>query len=146
LTVDLAASLAGPAPVLRRVADLELARTQLVDELAQMRQQRELQVRATTVDDEQVRGLLRRLFDELCDLPHDEEARRTHARRALAEVLERIVLDPFNLAVQPHYAVQTGVILASPRRDNLSPVIRRRGQPARLKRRGNLSERAETDL
>ena len=93
----------------------ELARTQLVDGLAQMRQQRELQVHATTVDDAQVRGLLRRLFDELCDLPQDEEARRTHARRALAEVLERIVLDPSNLSVQPHYAVQTGVILASPR-------------------------------
>jgi site-specific DNA recombinase len=114
-TVDLAAGLADPAPVLRRVADLELARTQLVDELAKMRQQRELQVHATAVDDKQVRALLRRLFDELCELPPDEEAQRTRARQALSEVLERIVLDPSNLSVQPHYAVKTGVILASPR-------------------------------
>lgn len=64
--------------------------------------------------DEQIRALLRRLFQEIADVSADMD-RRAEARQALAEVIEHIELDPASLTARVHMAVHTGVNLASPR-------------------------------
>lgn len=120
-TVDLAAQLADPTPVLRRVQDLEHQRAKLVDELAAMQLRRDQQDGAGRVDAAMVRALLRRLFAEIsnADAHPDHRARQ---KLALNEVVERIELDPVSLAARVHYAVHAGDMLASPRGSQLSPV------------------------
>ena len=113
-TVDLAAQLDDPAPVLRRVQDLEHQRSSLVDELGQLREARTQQSTATSIDAVQIRALLRRLFEEIAESAADD-SRRAAAKQALAEAVERIELDPVTLTARVHYAVHTGVNLASPR-------------------------------
>ncbi|WP_428419250.1 recombinase family protein [Methylibium sp.] len=113
-TVDLAAQLDDPAPVLRRVRDLEHQRAELVDELARLRNRQQQAGQAASITDHQVRGLLARLFAEISDRANDN-ARRAEARQALHEVLERIEFDPDLPTVRLHYAVATGDNLASPR-------------------------------
>jgi Tfp pilus assembly protein PilN len=106
-TVDLAAQMDHPAPVLRRVQDLEHQRSQLVGRLQQLRQQRDLQEHAVAIDASQVRALLRRLFAEIADCASDAD-RRAAARQALCEAIERIELDPSDLTARVHYAVHAG--------------------------------------
>jgi DNA invertase Pin-like site-specific DNA recombinase len=120
-TVDLAAQMDDPAPVLRRVSDLENQRAQLVDELAALEARQDQQVQAVNVDEHQVRALLRRLFEEIKASAADEELRAS-AKLALQEAIERITLCPESLSLRVHFAVNTGDILASPRGGNLSPV------------------------
>lgn len=120
-TVDLAAQMDDPAPVLRRVSDLEHQRAQLVDELAALEARQDQQVQAVNVDENEVRALLRRLFDEIKASAADME-RRAAAKLALQEAIERITLCPERLSLRVHFAVHTGDILASPRVGNLSPV------------------------
>lgn len=133
-TVDLAAGMKDPAPVLRRVEDLEHQRAGLVDELAGLRLQRDRQAVATAIDVDQVRALLRRLFGEISDTAGDP-ARRAAARQAIAEVVERVELDPTSLVFRLHYAVRTGDNLASPRGPELSPVTRWNSRPVALPQR-----------
>jgi hypothetical protein len=72
------------------------------------------QEQARALDDNQVRALLRRLFEEIKESSVDR-SRRAEARQALAEVVERVELDPLTMAARLHYAVRTGVNVASPR-------------------------------
>jgi site-specific DNA recombinase len=123
-TVDLAAQLDDPAPVLRRVRDLEHQRGQLVDELASLRARQGNVAAASTITVDQVRALLRRLFAEIADAANEKSACRAEARQALQEVLERIELDPLSPTVRLHYAVATGDMVASPRVVDQSPVLR----------------------
>lgn len=122
-TVDLAAQLDDPAPVLRRVKDLEHQRAELIDELGQLRLQRDQVASAARVTAADVRVLLRRFMVEIGNLAQEDE-RRAEARLALHQVLERIELDPFSSVARLHYAVQTGDTVASPRGPNLTPVAR----------------------
>lgn len=133
-TVDLAAQLDDPAPVLRRVQDLEHQRAQLVDELGQLRQQREQLACAAQITLDDVRGLLRRFMGEISELAQNDE-RRAEARLALHQVLERVELDPLSSVARLHYAVQTGDTVASPRVADLSPVVRWVSPPLDLPRR-----------
>ena len=67
------------------------------------------------------RALLRRLFEEIRESSEDR-SRRAEARQAIAEVVERVELDPLTMAARLHYAVQTGGNVASPRRAEVTPV------------------------
>lgn len=132
-TVDLAAGLDDPAPVLRRVADLEHERARLIDELDGLRARKQRQVQVATITPEQVRALLRRMFAQIADAAADAEL-RAEARQAIAEVVERIELDPATLTARVHYAVSTGDKVASPRRSELSPVARWTSAAVELRR------------
>lgn len=133
-TVDLAAHMADPGPVLRRVEDLEAQRTQLVDELGRLRQQKEQAKSAGAIGADEIRSLLRRLVAEIARSA-DDEARRAEARLALSGVLERVELDATATSVRLHYAVSTGVSVASPRVGELSPLVRWSSDPVALVRR-----------
>ncbi len=113
-TVDLCAAIDDPAPILRRVSDLEHQRSELASQLAELRARRHQARSATTIDARQVRSLLRRLVREISDRA-DEPDHRAQARLALAEVIECVTLDPDHPTVRLHYAIATGGNLASPR-------------------------------
>lgn len=122
-TVDLAAQLEDPTPVLRRVKDLEHQRAELVGELERLQAAGAQQRVAATLDATQVRAVLRRLFEGIAGAADDAD-RRSATRQALAEVVERIELDPLSSVLRLHYAVQTGDKVASPRPSEQSPVVR----------------------
>jgi DNA invertase Pin-like site-specific DNA recombinase len=130
-TVDLAAQLEDPAPVLRRVQDLEHQRAGLLAEAQALRLRAGQAMAAEALSQDQVRALLRRLFAEIADATK-ENARRAEAKRALHEVLDRIELDAETSTAVLHYAVTTGVNVASPREPDISPVVRWRSAPLRV--------------
>lgn len=122
-TVDLAAQIADPAPVLRRVQDLEHQRAQAVAELAALQARRSRQSTAVSITPAQVRLLLRRLLDGIeaaCTGTH----LRDQARLALRETLERVEMSAQKKspALVLHYAVRTGDMLASPNGSDSTPV------------------------
>lgn len=120
-TVDLAAQMDDPAPILRRVKDLEHQRSQLVDELNLKLAAQGQQRAAVVVDESQIRAALRRIVLKITECAADDD-RRPAARQALAQAVERIELDPVSLTARVHFAVHTGDNLASPRGPELSPV------------------------
>lgn len=124
-TVDLAAQISDPAPVLRRVADLEHQRAQLLAELDALRTRQAAAGDAAAVTDGQMRLLLRGLLDSIESAAADEQT-RDEARLALREVIERIEIDAQRKTpvLTVHYALQTGVNVASPRDVNQPPVVR----------------------
>ena len=116
-TVGLASQMRDPAPVLRRVEDLEHQRARVLQELEELRTQRRQHDDASAITIDHVRALLRRLFAELGELAKDN-ARRDETRQALHELLEKIELDPATLSARLHYSVRrsaTGDNLATPR-------------------------------
>lgn len=119
-TVDLAARLDDPTPVLRRVEDLEHSRAVLVEQLGDMRAAAERAATAKTVTLEDVRGLLRRLFAELQAQAGSGEL--PAARQALGEFVERVVLDPETMSAHVEYRVDTGVKVASRSRVGITPA------------------------
>lgn len=131
-TVDLAARMEDPSPVLRRVADLEHQRAQALAELEDLRSTKARQAAAATFTQADVRALLRRLVAELQDATQENE-RRAEARQALGELLERIELDAGTRTARLLFAVRAGDTLATPRDGDLSPV--RWAAPVSLSRR-----------
>lgn len=129
-TVDLASRIDDPAPVLRRVADLEAMRARLVDELNGLRARAGSQGDAAKIGPDDVRRLLAGLLAEIRQSVDDPIA-----RQVIAQVVEKIELDPENLSCRVHYAVEvTGDKMASRSRHELSPV-RWAGEIIDMKRR-----------
>ena len=122
-----------PVPVLHAVADLEHQRTTLAGELASMRTLQATQQAAGTITRADVRQLVRRLFAGIAEAAQDSD-QRAEARLALHEVLERVEMDPHQkeTPVVLHYAVQTGVIVATPRGGESSPAVRWSSEPVAL--------------
>jgi site-specific DNA recombinase len=125
-TVGLASRMDDPDPVLRRVADLEAQRAAVVRELDALRQQQREHASAGALTVETVRDLLRRLFVELRG--HIDDARRDEARAMLAQLVERIDLDPATRTARLHYALATGDGMATPSLGQRSPVQRWSGE------------------
>jgi len=119
-TVGLASRMDEPAPVLRRVSDLEAQRAAIVRELDGLRQQQREHSAAGAMTIDIVRGLLRRLFVELRG--HIDDARRDEARAMLAQLVERIELDPTTRTARLHYALATGDAMATPTGGQATPV------------------------
>lgn len=122
-TVDLAAQMDDAAPALRRVKDLEQQRAGLMDEIHAQRARVAQSETAAMATPGEIRVALRRLLGDIAAAAADSE-RRAAGRQMLAEVLERIELDPVTLSCRMHYAVQTGDMVASPRPSDLSPATR----------------------
>lgn len=135
-TVDLAAQVEDPAPILRRVQDLEHQRAQLLQDIADLEMRHVLAESAASITADEVRELLQRLAGQITAAAQDSEL-RDEARMAMREVLERIELDPKEEtpALVLHYAVSTGVNLASPRGRRSSPVARWTSGPVSLPRK-----------
>ena len=135
-TVDLAAQIADPAPVLRRVQDLEHQRAQLLADIADLQMRQLVAESAASITEPEVRELLQRLVAEISAAAEDS-ALRDEARMAMREVLDRIVLDTEREtpALSLHYAVQAGVNVASPRARVPSPVVRWTSRPVPLARK-----------
>lgn len=135
-TVDIAAQMADPAPVLRRVADLEHQRAQLLADIDNIRERKAMASGAAMITADQVRALLARLQEHIAEAAADSE-QRGDARMALREVLERVELDDKEKTpvLKLHYAVRTGVNLASPRDSDQSPVTRWASEPVPLGRK-----------
>lgn len=121
-TVDLAAGLEDPAPVLRRVADLEHSRAELVKDADELRRRLagKSEAVALTVDD--VRALLRVQFQEMA-----QTEGRDAMRQALAAIVESVVLDPSTMAGHVNYALSAGDKVASRSRSEQSPVVQFQG-------------------
>lgn len=131
-TVDLAGRMDDPAPVLRRVADLEAARAALAEELEGLRARVGLQAGVRRITRDDVRLLLAGLFAEI-----RESAAQCapESRLALGEVLDHVELDPESLACRVHYAVKVPGDQSESLRDaKLSPV-RWVSEPLSLHRR-----------
>lgn len=133
-TVDLASAMPNPAPVLRRVADLEHQRAELLGQIEQALARRTQADQAASIDDDQVRTLLRRLMLEISAKAEDAD-HRAEARLALSEVLERVELDAESQTVRLHYAVATGDKVASPRILERPPVVRWQSEPTPIAKR-----------
>ena len=105
-TVGLASQIPDPAPVLRRVTELEHQRAALLGEIGDMRRSQQEHSAAASLTVDQVRALLRRLFDEISELTADAE-RRAEARVMLSELLDRIELNPTSATARLHYSIKT---------------------------------------
>jgi hypothetical protein len=87
-TVDLAAAMEDPAPILRRVSDLEHQRAEFVAQLNELRarKQQAQAAGAGAIEPDQVRTLLRRLMPEIAERAeepdHRAEARQVRGARA----------------------------------------------------------------
>ena len=115
-TIDLAAQIADPTPVLRRVADLELQRAELQAELEGLQDRKAIAKSAAIITEDEVRNLLAQLLESITAATADSEL-HSQARMALREVLDRIEIntDQNPPVLSLHYAVQTGDMVASPR-------------------------------
>ena len=111
-TVDLAAQLDDPAPILRRVADLEAMRANLTDELQGLRVRASTQATAVRITPDDIRDGLREVFDAIRGSVASGVA---EGRAEIAETIERIVLDPDSMSCRIHYALETGDKVASRR-------------------------------
>ena len=120
-TVDLAAKIEDPAPVLRRVEDLEHSRAVLIEELTELRAAAERVATADQVTLDDVRVMLRRMFEEMATLAEAGDV--APARQALGALVERVVLEPTTLTAHVDFCVDTtGDKVASRRGRRLSPV------------------------
>jgi site-specific DNA recombinase len=135
-TIDLAAQIADPAPVLRRVADLEHQSAELLADLQHLRSRQAMAQGAADITEMEVRGLLDELLDAIASATADS-AMHGQARLALREVLDRVELDVHQNppVLSLHYAVQTGDMVASPRELHQSPVVRWSSPPIPLGRK-----------
>lgn len=130
-TVDLAGGLDDPAPVLRRVADLEHARAQLVQQADGLRRRLSSRAQASTITPDQVRAMLRIQMQEIAQAD-DQQA----MRRALSDIVSTVVIDPDTLSGWVEYAVATGDKVASRSRSEESPagVVALRGTDFAIER------------
>lgn len=134
-TVDLAGRMDDPAPVLRRVAELEAERAGVVERLDLLRRQQAAAQEVETIGPAEVRAALRTLREEM-----EGAEDRASLRPVLAELVEKIELDPSTLDCRLHYRL-TGVSLASRRGAEMSPVSWQAGVTLLPKRRKGESRR-----
>lgn len=123
-TIGLASQMQSPAPVLRRVEDLEHQHATVLSELDDLRVQQRQRSAAALITLDQVRALLRRLFSDLAEMASND-ARRDATRLAINELVEKIELDPATLSARLHYSVKSsaaGDKLATPTSPHISPV------------------------
>lgn len=118
-TVDMAAALADPTPVLRRVTELEQQRQQVVDELERLQGLQASQQDALTLDESDVVGMLAAVQAEM-----QAAAEPAGLKAALADLVERVELDPLSLRLRVAMRIGGGVTLASRRGAELSPPLR----------------------
>jgi site-specific DNA recombinase len=106
--VDLATQAETPAPFMRKVAELEQQRERLAVELTTREQEHQQQMLFHQVSEHQVRSLLVALASEMA------ETDREGLKHALFTMLDRVELDPQNLACQVHYRLSADRLIGDP--------------------------------
>ena len=109
--LDMAAELANPSPVLRKVDDVEKERAGLERRIVELEKEDETAIALANVTEAQVKTMLSRLADDM--RLYD----RAELKDFLTSILDRVELDPHAATVQLCYRIplQGGVSVASPR-------------------------------
>lgn len=118
--LDMAGQLASPAPVLRKIDELEHEREALARHLATLEGYQRAAEQLATITEADVLRTLDGLAEQMVHLPPAE------LRALLAGVIERIELDPAALTTAIHYRIAVGRRdrVASPREREPIPAIR----------------------
>lgn len=108
--MSLALQLDNPAPVMRKVNELEARRQALAEEMARIEEEGAVLTAMRSVKRNEVAQLVRTLTVEI------DEAERPRLKGVLQAAIEQITLDPANLHCRIHYRIATGRTLemASP--------------------------------
>lgn len=117
---DLAIQLEDPAPMLRKIAELETRRRLLVDEITRLEREQQAAAVLAQVTDKQVETALDALAKDFEVLPKERW------KELIRSLVDRIELDPESLECRIHYriAVEDRLCMASPRVGHSSPVLR----------------------
>ena len=107
----MAAELANPSPVLRKVDDVEKERAGLERRIVELEKEDETAIALANVTEAQVKTMLGRLADDM--RLYD----RAELKDFLTSILDRVELDPHAATVQLCYRIPLhgGVSVASPR-------------------------------
>jgi len=119
-TMDLAPELEDPAPALRKVNELERARSEKLLQLAQLEAEAE---QAAKIGDITAADVERVLADLIADA---KESARSELRATVLALVERVELAPQTLSAALCYRVapaEAGVKVASPRRPAITPGV-----------------------
>jgi site-specific DNA recombinase len=114
-TIDLAAQVDDPAPVLRRVTDLEAQRNGWILERNELEEHLKKQKQSASINENDVRVMLDYYFEKLAS------AEIPALREAMKAMIDRVTLSPTTLSAQVHYALATGDNMAS--RRGVEPLL-----------------------
>lgn len=108
---DLALQLEDPAPMLRKIQELEARRRGLAEEINRIEREHALQSALRGVTREQIAERVQELAEEVAD------ADQSRLKGILQAAIERIVLDPQSLECRVHYRIplERTLSMASPR-------------------------------
>lgn len=108
---DLALQLEDPAPMLRKIAELETRRKLLVDEVARLEREHQAQVMLAGISEKDVAAVLDGIANSLESLP------QAQWKQLIRSLVDKIILDPVDLECRIHYriAVENRLRMASPR-------------------------------
>lgn len=120
-TMDLATEVEDPAPVLRKVDELEALRREKLEQIRELEHRAERAQRIAQVRVADVRRVLADIGEAAKKDAHSEEL-----RASIVSLVERVVLDPASLAATLHYRVAapaSGNKVASPRQAVATPHV-----------------------
>jgi site-specific DNA recombinase len=103
--VDLAAEMTDPAPVMRKISELEERRALLATSLQAQENAYQQRVLLNQITESHVRALLASIASDMTDTD------RPTLKAALANMIERIDLDPETLACHIHYRIGADTLL-----------------------------------
>ncbi len=108
--VDAVISLEDPAPMYRKINELERQRRALIGDIEQQRQEDEIQLAGKQLSRERIRDLLDDFSEQLAVSPTER------VKPLLESFLERVTLSPANLEMQLHFRIRANdcVNVASP--------------------------------
>lgn len=108
---DLALQLEDPAPMMRKINELEAKRKLLQEEVARTEKDHQARLTMSKVTDDMVRNVLKTLSNDFEELPKDKW------KELIRGLVEKIELDPESLGCQIHYrvAITNRLSMASPR-------------------------------
>ncbi len=109
-----------PAPLLRRIEELESTRDDLYQRFTRLEEETRRAKALAEVKESDVRRMLAALSEDLATLNRD------HLKDFLASMIETVSLDPATRAGEIRYRIsqRSGVMLATPRVSGLNPTLR----------------------
>lgn len=105
--VDMAAEMTDPAPIMRKIEELETQRAGLAESLQNQEADYQQRVMLNQITDTHVRNLLTSIAEGM------NESDRPTIKSTLATMIERVDLDPATLACQIHYRLGADSLLSA---------------------------------
>jgi hypothetical protein len=131
----MASEMDDPAPIMRKISELEQRRAQLAESLLEQEAAYQQRVMLNQIMENHVRSLLGDIASNLVD------ADRPTLKSTLATMIERIELDPATMACQIHYRVGANSLLSAGNRvKDASPWGRHFKPAANDGRRGKVEK------